>query len=146
MDFHGDGVVQHTIDDGGGDDAIMSALNSTRNRNGEHDPEIHQIKKGNEWHFGMKADIDIDRQQESTNSVVASTASVVAAGSIQLSGGRTGASRGRANEEHLFPALKVIFGFCKMSCRATARNAQRLDVTCALVNLFMLRRQLLRFA
>ena len=27
---------------------------STKNRAGERDPEMHQTKKGNQWHFGMK--------------------------------------------------------------------------------------------
>ena len=28
--------------------------------NGERDPEMHQTKKGNEWHFGMKLHIGVD--------------------------------------------------------------------------------------
>ncbi len=33
---------------------LMAAPSSTKNRT-EHDPEMHQTKKGNQWHFGMKA-------------------------------------------------------------------------------------------
>src|SRR5690606_37044483 len=36
------------------DAAIIAAQTSTNNAEGERDPEMHQTKKGNEWHFGMK--------------------------------------------------------------------------------------------
>ncbi len=34
---------------------IIEAPSSTNNRNQERDPEMHQTKKGNQWHFWMKA-------------------------------------------------------------------------------------------
>src|SRR6185295_1982077 len=33
---------------------------STKNKSKARDPEMHQTKKGNEWHFGMKAHIGVD--------------------------------------------------------------------------------------
>ncbi|GHM41642.1 hypothetical protein ECZU47_50640 [Escherichia coli] len=30
---------------------------STKNKEQQRDPEMHQTKKGNQWHFGMKAHI-----------------------------------------------------------------------------------------
>lgn len=42
------------------DATIISAPSSTKNEDKERDPEMHQTKKGNEWHFGMKAHIDVD--------------------------------------------------------------------------------------
>ena len=42
------------------DATIIEALSSTKNRNQERDPEMHQTKKGNQWHFGMKAHIGVD--------------------------------------------------------------------------------------
>lgn len=42
------------------DATIISAPTSTKNREGERDPEMHQTKKGNEWHFGMKMHIGVD--------------------------------------------------------------------------------------
>ncbi|MBB4730413.1 IS5 family transposase [Xanthomonas arboricola] len=39
------------------DATIITAPSSTKNQEGEHDPEMHQTKKGNNWHFGMKAHI-----------------------------------------------------------------------------------------
>ncbi|MET4163163.1 IS5 family transposase [Marinobacterium sp. MBR-111] len=42
------------------DATIIEALRSTKNRSGERDPEMHQTKKGNQWHFGLKAHIGVD--------------------------------------------------------------------------------------
>ena len=42
------------------DASIIEAPSSTKNRSGERDPEMHQTKKGNQWHFGMKAHIGVD--------------------------------------------------------------------------------------
>ncbi|GIX21510.1 MAG: IS5 family transposase [Gammaproteobacteria bacterium] len=53
-------------------------------------------------------------------------------------------SRVRAKVEHPFLVLKRIFGFTKVRYRGLAKNANRLFVACALVNLYMVRRRLLR--
>ena len=37
------------------DATLIAAPSSTKNSRGERDPEMHQTKKGNQWHFGMKA-------------------------------------------------------------------------------------------
>ena len=42
------------------DATILSAPTSTKNQSGKRDPEMHQTKKGNEWHFGMKMHIGVD--------------------------------------------------------------------------------------
>jgi len=42
------------------DATIIKAPSSTKNESGKRDPEMHQTKKGNEWHFGMKAHIGTD--------------------------------------------------------------------------------------
>jgi transposase, IS5 family len=42
------------------DATIISATTSTKNKSGKRDPEMHQVKKGNEWHFGMKMHIGVD--------------------------------------------------------------------------------------
>jgi len=42
------------------DASIISAPKSTKNQSKERDPEMHQTKKGNEWHFGMKLHIGVD--------------------------------------------------------------------------------------
>jgi transposase, IS5 family len=52
----------------------------------------------------------------------------------------------RAKVEHPFLILKKVFGFAKVRYRGMAKNTERLHVACALVNLFQLRRPLLRAA
>ena len=42
------------------DASIIAAPISTKNKSGMRDPEMHQTKKGNEWHFGMKMHIGVD--------------------------------------------------------------------------------------
>lgn len=42
------------------DATIISAPTSTKNQEGQRDPDMHQTKKGNEWHFGMKMHIGVD--------------------------------------------------------------------------------------
>ena len=36
------------------DATIIAAPSSTKNADGERDPEMHQTKKGQQWYFGMK--------------------------------------------------------------------------------------------
>jgi len=36
------------------DATLIAAPPSTKNQEKSRDPEMHQTKKGNEWHFGMK--------------------------------------------------------------------------------------------
>lgn len=42
------------------DATLIAAPTSTKNAQGERDPEMHQTKKGNQWHFGMKMHIGVD--------------------------------------------------------------------------------------
>jgi IS5 family transposase len=42
------------------DATLIAAPSSTKNKQGERDPEMHQTKKGNQWYFGMKAHIGVD--------------------------------------------------------------------------------------
>ncbi len=43
------------------DSTIIAAPPSTKNRDRERDPEAHQTKKGNTWHFGYKAHVGVDK-------------------------------------------------------------------------------------
>jgi IS5 family transposase len=52
----------------------------------------------------------------------------------------------RAKVEHPFLIIKRIFGFAKTRYKGLEKNAHRLFVTCALANLYMVRRRLLRMA
>ncbi len=42
------------------DATIIAAPTSLKNADGERDPEMHQTKKGNQWHHGMKMHIGVD--------------------------------------------------------------------------------------
>lgn len=44
------------------DSTIIAAPSSTKNRDHQRDPEAHQVKKGNAWHFGYKAHIGAHRR------------------------------------------------------------------------------------
>ena len=175
------------------DATIISAPSSTKNRDGQRDPEMHQVRKGNEWHFGMKAHIGVDSRHKIIHSVVATAANVHdshALGELLHGdetrvwgdsayqgqreaikvfspkakdlthcryryGGRVNRieqkrnrvkSRTRARVEHTFLILKRVFGFSKVRYRGLRKNAERLNVACALVNLFQLRKAILRTA
>ncbi|GID03300.1 hypothetical protein TMM008_05020 [Pseudomonas sp. 008] len=43
------------------DATLINASSSTKNKDGKCDPEMHRTKKGNQYYFGMKAHIGVDR-------------------------------------------------------------------------------------
>lgn len=55
-------------------------------------------------------------------------------------------SRIRSRVEHVFGVMKLKFGFTKVRYRGLAKNTNRLFTTCALVNLFIARKKLLKLA
>jgi IS5 family transposase len=55
---------------------IIAAPSSTKNQARERDPEMHQVKKGNAWHFGMKAHIGVDAQSGLIHAVTGTAANV----------------------------------------------------------------------
>lgn len=56
------------------DATIIEAPSSTKNSTGERDPEMHQTKKGNQWHYGMKAHIGVDARTGLTHSFTTTAA------------------------------------------------------------------------
>jgi IS5 family transposase len=66
-------------------------------------------------------------------------------GEIERAKNRT-KSKIRARVEHSIGVIKRVFGFAKVRYRGLNKNTHRLLVTCALANLFMARRHLLRGA
>jgi transposase, IS5 family len=58
------------------DATIIAAPPSTKNREHSRDPDMHQTKKGNQWHFGMKAHIGVDVASGLVHTVVGSAAHV----------------------------------------------------------------------
>lgn len=175
------------------DAAIISAPTSTKNRDKQRDPGMHQTKKGNQWYFGMKAHIGTDSRTKLIHAVAATAANVhdsQVLGDL-LHGAETRVwgdaaytgqgetlrehapraqdfthdkgyrhrpltdeqraknrtkSKVRAKVEHPIGVIKRVFGFTKVRYRGLAKNANRLFVACALANLFMVRRRLLRLA
>ena len=174
------------------DATIINAPSSTKNQEGQRDPQMHQVKKGNQWYFGMKAHIGVDSQTKLIHSVVASAANVHDSQALpyllhgnerrvwgdsayrgqrkiireharqaqdfthekanrrpltpqQKASNRT-KSRVRVRVEHCFLVIKRIFGFHTVRYRGLPKNLHRLQVTCALTNLYMARRMLLSAA
>jgi IS5 family transposase len=173
------------------DATIIGAPSSTKNKDGERDPEMHQTAKGQQWYFGMKAHVGVDSKTKLIHTVLASAANVHDREALPylLHGAETrvwgdqgyhghahlihrhaprakdftnkryrfhgqinevekaknrNKSRVRAKVEHVFGVIKNIFGFRKVRYRGLAKNLHRLEVTAALTNLYMVRRQLLR--
>ena len=58
------------------DATLVAAPSSTKNSRGERDPEMHQTKKGNQWHFGMKAHIGVDADSGLVHTVIGTAANV----------------------------------------------------------------------
>ena len=56
------------------DATIIEAPSSTKNKSGQRDPEMHQTKKGNQWHFGLKAHIGVDARTGLTHSFTTTAA------------------------------------------------------------------------
>ena len=58
------------------DATILHAPSSTKNASGERDPEMHQVRKGKQWYFGMKAHVGVDAETKLIHSVAATAANV----------------------------------------------------------------------
>lgn len=56
------------------DATIIAAPSSTKNAEGERDPEMHQTKKGEQWFFGMKAHIGVDADSGLVHTVTTTAA------------------------------------------------------------------------
>jgi IS5 family transposase len=172
------------------DATIIHAPSSTKNRQQQRDPEMHQTRKGNQWYFGMKAHVGVDSKTKLIHTVVATAANVADATVLPelLHGEETRVwgdqgyrgqtevirecapqaqdcthrryrfkyytdavereknrvkSTVRSKVEHVFGVMKLKFGFVKVRYRGLAKNANRLFATCALVNLYMIRKKLL---
>ena len=58
------------------DATILHAPSSTKNREQQRDPEMHQTKKGKQWFFGMKAHVGVDSKTKIIHTAVATAAHV----------------------------------------------------------------------
>lgn len=58
------------------DSTLVAAPSSTKNQKKERDPDAHQVKKGNQWYFGYKGHIGVDRDTGLVNKLVTTAANV----------------------------------------------------------------------
>ena len=58
------------------DATLIAAPSSTKNKTGERDPAMHQVKKSNQWHFGMKAHIGVDAESGLVHTFIGTAANV----------------------------------------------------------------------
>jgi transposase, IS5 family len=58
------------------DAAIIAAPSSTKNAKGERVPEMHQTRKGKQWHYGMKLHIGVDSKTGLAHRTVVTAANV----------------------------------------------------------------------
>jgi len=63
--MHGGSIVDATI---------IQAPSSTKNKDKARDPEMHQTKKGSQWHFGMKVHVGVDAATGYIHTITATAA------------------------------------------------------------------------
>ena len=68
--------VEYARRHAGGRHRHRRAHRSTKNKSGQRAPDMHQIRKGNAWHFGMRAHIGADAQSGLVQTVVGTAANV----------------------------------------------------------------------
>jgi IS5 family transposase len=90
------------------DATLIAAPPSTKNEEKARDPEMHQTKKGNQWHFGMKLHIGADSKTGLIHSASVTAANVHDSQQVEnlLHGNETrfygdSAYRGKAQRERL---------------------------------------------
>lgn len=131
------------------DATIISAPSSTKNREGKRDPEMHQTRQGNETE--VWGDCAYQGQRDIIEAVSPNACDLThrryryvgRVDKVQPRRNRV-KSRTRARVEHAFLIPKRVFGFSMVRYRGPRKNRERLNVASALVNLFQLRRPLLR--
>jgi IS5 family transposase len=74
------------------DATIINAPSSTKNREKKRDPDMHSTKKGNQFYFGMKIHVGVDRDTKLVHSLVTTPANVHDSNTVGelLHGGESG--------------------------------------------------------
>jgi IS5 family transposase len=144
------------------DATIIAAPPSTKNEQKARDPEMHQTKKGKDWHFvsditqmpellhGEEREVFGDQAYWSEAHRQAALAKGIRyrvnRRSPHLSEYQRFINRrrsaARARVEHVFHVVKRLWGFSKVRYRGLAKNTARLYTAFALANLYLLRRRL----
>jgi len=55
---------------------IIAAPSSNKNKDGERDAEMHQTRKGKQWHFGMRAYVGVEAHSGLVHAVIGTVANV----------------------------------------------------------------------
>lgn len=58
------------------DATIIDAASSTKNKDKQRDPEMREVRKGNQWYFGMKAHVGVDSHRKLVHSVAVTSADI----------------------------------------------------------------------
>ncbi|SDN23218.1 Transposase DDE domain-containing protein [Janthinobacterium sp. OK676] len=58
------------------DATLIAAPPSTKNKAGKRDPEMHQSKRGNDWHFGMQVHVGVDTAAGLVHTVIGTAGNV----------------------------------------------------------------------
>jgi IS5 family transposase len=128
------------------DATIIAAPPSTKNKAGERDPDMHQTKKGNEWHFGMRAHIGVDADSGLVHTVVTTAANVndVTQAHALLHGEEMHAKASiRAKVEHPFHVVKNLFKHRKTRYRGLTKNTAQLLTLFGMANLMLAKKRLI---
>ena len=127
------------------DATIIAAPSSTKNASKARDPEMHQTKKGHQWHFGMKAHSGADAQSGLVQSVTGTAANVAdIAQTHELLHGKE--KHVYADAGYLGVEIKNLLKHRQKRYRGLAKNTAHLMSLFALANRFIVRRSLLRAA
>ena len=139
--MHGGSIVDATI---------IHAPSSAKNAKGKRDEEMHQVKKGNQWHFGMKVHAGVVAGTGFVHTITGTAANVH--DSQQISelirpddevvygdSGYLGASEQEAiqTNEHPFLIVKRYFGYCKVAYKGIEKNRNRFNLLFTCANLLM---------
>jgi IS5 family transposase len=146
------------------DATILHAPSSTKNKSGQRDPEMHQVRKGRQWYFGRKAHIGVDAETKLIHSIAATAAHVADCRMLlerlhgretEVWGGQAYQGQAEVLRQHAPNAqdrinrlwrtrLKVYLDQREES--GLAKNLNRLETTGALINLCIARKHLLEVA
>jgi len=108
------------------DATIIAAPSSTKTKTGERDPEMHSTKKGNQYHFGMKAHIGVDAESGLVHTVVGTAANAHdVTQAAQLLHGQEQAAHGDAGCQGVAQRAEVAQKHAKVTWYVAMRPGKR---------------------
>ena len=143
------------------DSTIIAAPSSTKNEEKQRDPDAHQVKKGNTWHFGYKAHIGVDRDGDSgylgaekrkdakvrnksgkkiryeINRRPSQMRKLSKSGQYKAKKREHAKSSVRAKVEHVFGVVKGLLKFKKTRYRGLQKQEAKFNIMFALANLIL---------